>query len=205
MEVSVALVLLGMLAATVLVVVNRAMDTVVAWQTKIRAFEVARENMEKVLAQQSVTDVVEYGTSEKYPDINWETTVESFYEPISNRLWIRAVCSAGYTDDSGQEQKIEFTHWITGPDKKQIEQILKQKLLEEEYLKELAEASGEDIEDIDLQDELSDEPRTDQDNEAEAWESIENLIGPPPAGYEHWGRAPEDVFWKTIMEKLFKK
>ncbi len=206
MEVSVALVLLGMLAATVLVVVNRAMDTVVAWQTKIRAFEVARENMEKVLAQQSVTDVVEYGTSEKYPDINWETTVESFYEPmISNRLWIRAVCSAGYMDNSGQEQKIEFTHWITGPNKKQVEQILKQKLLEEEYLKELVEASGEGIDDINLQDEqLLDKPQT-QQQEAEEWEKMGKLIGPPPAGYENWGQVPEDVFWKTIMEKFFKK
>jgi prepilin-type N-terminal cleavage/methylation domain-containing protein len=81
-EVSVALVILGMISATVLVVVNRAMDTVAAWQTKMEAFEVARENMEKVLAQSSVTDKVEYGTSEKYPDINWETTIESFYEPI---------------------------------------------------------------------------------------------------------------------------
>jgi prepilin-type N-terminal cleavage/methylation domain-containing protein len=212
MEVSVAMVLLGMIAATVLVVVNRAMDTVVAWQTKIRAFEIARENMEKVLAQQSVTDVVEYGTSEKYPDVNWETTVESFYEPISNRLWIRAVCFAGYTDDSGQEQKIEFTHWITGPDKKQIEEILKQKLLEEEYLKELAEETGEDIKDIediedieDIDEQLPDEQQPQQNNEAEAWKSIESLIGPPPAGYEHWGQAPEDVFWKTIMEKFFKK
>ena len=136
-EVSVALVILGMISATVLVVVNRAMDTVAAWQTKMEAFEVARENMEKVLAQSSVTDKVEYGTSEKYPDINWETTIESFYEPISNRLWIRAVCSAGFTDDSGEEQKIEFTHWITGPDKKQIEQILEQKVKEEKYLQEL--------------------------------------------------------------------
>jgi hypothetical protein len=198
------MILLGMIAATVLVVVNRAMDTVVAWQTKIRAFEVARENMEKVLAQQSVTDVVEYGTSEKYPDINWETTVESFYGPISNRLWIRAVCSAGYTDDSGQEQKIEFTHWITGPDKKQIEQILKQKLLEEEYLKELAEETGEDIEDIgDIDEQLSDEPQ--QDNEAEAWKSIESMIGSPPEGYEHWGQAPEKQFWEAVGRALSKK
>ncbi|MDD5011802.1 MAG: prepilin-type N-terminal cleavage/methylation domain-containing protein [Phycisphaerae bacterium] len=204
MEVSVAMVLLGMIAATVLVVVNRAMDTVVAWQTKIRAFEVARENMEKVLAQRSVTDIVEYGTSDKYPDINWETTVESFYEPISNRLWIRAVCFAGYTDDSGQEQKIEFTHWITGPDKKQIEEILKQKLLEEEYLKELAEETGEDIEDIeDIDEQLPDEPQ--QDNEAEAWKSIESMIGSPPAEYEHWGQAPEKEFWEAVGRALSKK
>ncbi|MBU1261143.1 MAG: type II secretion system GspH family protein [Planctomycetes bacterium] len=211
-EVSVALVILGMIAATVLVVVNRAMDTVVAWQTKMEAFEIARENMEKVLAQKSVTDLVEYGISEKNPDINWETTVESFYEPVSNRMWIRAVCSAGYIDDSGQEQKIEFTHWITGPNKKQVEQILQQRLREEEYFQELAESSDEQTEDTQQPDEqLSDEQQTEQDQqaeqdyEAETWKSIEKIIGPPPEGYEHWGQAPEKEFWEAVGRALSRK
>jgi prepilin-type N-terminal cleavage/methylation domain-containing protein len=204
-EVSVALVIFGMIAATVLVVVNRAMDTVVAWQTKMEAFEVARENMEKVLTQKSVTDIVEYGTSEKNPGINWETTVESFYEPISNRLWIRAVCSAGYIDGSGEEQKIEFTHWITGPDKEQIKQILEQKLREEEYLQSLAEPSEEQTVDTQQPDEqLPDEQQTGQNDEAETWKSIEKIIGPPPEGYEHWGQVPEQQFWEAMGRALSK-
>ena len=210
-EVSVALVILGMIAATVLVVVNRAMDTVVAWQTKMEAFEVARENMEKVLAQKSVTDTVEYGTSEKNPGINWETTVESFYEPVSNRMWIRAVCSAAYIDDSGEEQKIELTHWITGPNKKQVEQILEQKLIEEEYRQTLGESSGEQTEDTQQPDEqLSDEQQMEQDqqagqnDEAQTWKEMGKLIGPPPEGYEHWGQVPEQQFWKAVGEALSK-
>jgi len=210
-EVSVALVILGMIAATILVVVNRAMDTVVAWQTKMEAFEVARENMEKVLAQKSVTDTVEYGTSEKNPDINWETTVESFYEPVSNRMWIRAVCSAAYIDDSGEEQKIELTHWITEPNKKQVEQILEQKLIEEEYRQTLGESSGEQTEDAQQPDEqLSDEQQMEQDqqagqnDEAQTWKEMEKLIGPPPEGYEHWGQVPEQQFWKAVGEALSK-
>ncbi|GEM_PF-1701401 len=203
-EVSVALVILGMIAATVLVVVNRAIDTVVVWQTKMEAFEVARENMEKLLTKGSVSDVVEYGTSEKYPGINWETTVESFYEPVSNRLWIRAVCSAEFTDDSGQEQKIEFANWITGPNKEQIKQILEQKLIEEQYRLALAESSGDQTEDIQQPDEqLPDEQPTEQE-EAQTWKEMEKVIGPPPAGYEHWGQIPEEKFLKALQEALSK-
>lgn len=203
-EVSVALVILGMIAATVLVVVNRAIDTVVAWQTKMEAFEVARENMEKLLMKGSVSDVVEYGTSEKYPGINWETTVESFYEPVSNRLWIRAVCSAEFTDDSGEEQKVEFTNWITGPNKEQIKQILEQKLKEEEYRQALAESSGEQTEGTEQpESQLPDEQPTEQ-QEAQTWKEMEKLVGPPPAGYEHWGQVPEAQLWEAMGKALSK-
>ena len=125
MEVSVALVILGMIAATVLVVINRAIDTVVAWQTKMEAFDVARENMEKLLMKNCVSDGVENGISDTNPDINWETTIESFYEPISNRMWARAVCTSKYKDNEGQEQKIELTQWITSVSKEQVKDILK--------------------------------------------------------------------------------
>jgi hypothetical protein len=122
---------------------------------------------------------------------------------------IRAVCSAGFTDDSGEEQKIEFTHWITGPDKKQIEQILEQKVKEEKYLQELAESSGEQPADVQQSDEqLSDEQQTEQDQQAgqndkaQTWKEMGKLIGPPPEGYEHWGQVPEQQFWKAVGESL---
>jgi prepilin-type N-terminal cleavage/methylation domain-containing protein len=132
-EVSVAMIILGMIAATVLVIINRAVDTVVVWQTKMQAFEIIRENMEKVLAKKSVSDMLEYGTSETNPDITWETTVESFYEPVTNKMWIRAVCSAEFPDPNGQPQKIELTQWLTGLSEAQIKQILEQKRKLGEY------------------------------------------------------------------------
>jgi prepilin-type N-terminal cleavage/methylation domain-containing protein len=219
-EVTAALIILGMITATVLVVANRAIDTVVLWQTKMEAFEIARENMEKILAGSAVTDMVEYGTSERNPDINWETTVESFYEPITENMWIRAICSAGFIDAGGQEQKVEFTHWIASLNQKQIERILEQKLREEAYYMAMteAEAADESLQEADQQtdqqQQVDQEPQVEtdsqteqerQDTDAQSWKDIEKLIGSPPEGYEHWGQVPKDEFWKVLMERLFKK
>ncbi|MFA6176051.1 MAG: type II secretion system protein [Phycisphaerae bacterium] len=142
-EVSVALIILGMLAATVLVIINKAVDTVVVWQTKMEAFEIIRENMEQLLAKSSVSDMLEYGTSETNPDITWETTVESFYEPITNKMWVRAVCSAEFPDPNGEQQKIELTQWLTGLSQKQIMQILEQKQKLAEYEAQFGDANGD--------------------------------------------------------------
>jgi len=197
-EVTVALIILGMITATVLVVVNRAIDTVVLWQTKMQAFDVARENMEKILGQSAVSDSVEYGISEENPDITWETTVESFYEPITNNMWVRAVCSAEFTDDNGEEQKIELTHWLTSLSKEQVLQILEQKQREEEYYEAMAENAGQEPQD------QQQTEQSQQEEEAVTWKEIESWLGPPPEGYQHWGKVPEEQFWKAVMENLFK-
>ena len=142
-EVSVALIILGMIASTVLVIINRAIDTVVVWQMKMEAFEIIRENMEQLLTKSSVSDMLEYGTSETNPDITWETTVESFYEPITNKMWVRAICSAEFPDPNGQPEKIELTQWLTGLNQQQIKQILAQKQKLAEYEATLYDANGE--------------------------------------------------------------
>ena len=141
-EVSAALIILGMIVATVLVIINKAVDTVIVWQTKMQAFEIARENMEQILAKSSVSDMVEYGTSETNPDITWETTVESFYEPITSRMWIRAVCSAEFPDPNGEQQKIELTQWLTGLNQKQIMMILEQNKKLAEYQATLGDVNN---------------------------------------------------------------
>jgi hypothetical protein len=89
------------------------------------AFEVARENMEKLLASETVSEISEYGESEKYPEIQWQTTVETFYEPLTSRIWFQAICSTQYTDTEGEEQTIELTHWLTEVSKAQLMQMIK--------------------------------------------------------------------------------
>jgi len=153
-EVTVALIVFGMIAATVLVVINKAIETVVLWQTKMQAFEITRENMEKILAQSSVTDFVEYGMSETNPDITWETTVSSFYEPLTNQMWMRAVCTAQFVDSEGEEQKIELTHWLTSLNKEQIRQILEQKQRENEYQAAMGTLLNESSESVGQQGQL---------------------------------------------------
>ncbi len=203
-EVTAALIILGMITATVLVVANRAIDTVVLWQTKIEAFEIARENMEKVLASSSVTDMVEYGVSERNPDINWETTVESFYEPMTENMWIRAICSAGFIDASGEEQEIELVHWISSVSKKQIEQILEQQERQDAYYMTMMAASGSGASGLpqdlgsqgDMDPQTDPDPQSDQDpqpqqDQPEVGKPWDELIGLPP-----------EQFWKKVMEIL---
>ncbi|MDD5135365.1 MAG: type II secretion system protein [Phycisphaerae bacterium] len=203
-EVSVALVILGMIAATVLVVINKAVDTVIFWQTKMQAFEIARENMEQLLSKPAVTDSLEYGTSQTNPDINWETMVESFYEPVTSRMWVRAVCSAEFTDAEGQPQKVELTQWLTGLNQYQIMKIIAQQKKLEQYQMSLGDFLDK------LNNEMTDDAAQQNDigesaSDIEAWKELESSIGPPPESYESWEQVPEDQFWKAVGESFQKK
>jgi hypothetical protein len=113
----------------------------------MQAFEVARDNMETLLSKDSVEEMVEYGSSDKYPEIQWQTTVEMFYEPVMEQMqiWVRAICSAEYTDTAGEVQTIELTHWLTGLTKEQLIQMIKDEQRDKERL---AEEVIETIEDV---------------------------------------------------------
>ena len=89
-----ALIILALVSSSVLVVVNRCIASVTDLQMQMQAFDVARENMEKLLAKDVVHEMSEYGSSDRYPEIQWSTAVETFYEPLTMRMWIQAVCSA---------------------------------------------------------------------------------------------------------------
>lgn len=139
-----AVAILGLTCSSVLVVIERCAASAAESALRMRAFEVARENMEKLLASSVVKESVEYGQSERYPDIEWQTVVETFYEPITARMWIRGVCSAQYIDSDDQEQTVELTHWLTDLTKEQLLQIEK---LNEDELEELAAELIETLED----------------------------------------------------------
>lgn len=132
-EVSVALVILAIIISSVLVIMNRCIDSVIDSRLKIEAFELARENMEKLLASSSVKEQVDFGISETNPDMKWETDIENFYEPTTKRMWIKAVCSASYSDSKDEEQKVELQHWLTSLSKKQMLQILEQDARKKAY------------------------------------------------------------------------
>src|SRR4030042_1740904 len=80
-ETATALIILALISSSVLVVVNRCMASAADLEMRMRAFEVARDNMETLLSKDSIGEMVEYGISVKYPEIQWQTTVEIFYEP----------------------------------------------------------------------------------------------------------------------------
>ncbi|HIJ52694.1 MAG TPA: type II secretion system protein [Planctomycetes bacterium] len=133
-EVVAALVILAFVSSSVLVVFNRYMASAADSMLRMQAFEVARANMEELLTLDSVAESVEYGYSERYPDIEWQTAVETFYEPLTSRMWIQAICSTEYTDSENEVQTVELTHWLTDVTKSQLLQILEQQQDEIEQL-----------------------------------------------------------------------
>ncbi len=113
MEVVAALTILVFVTISILAVYDRCMVAAADSTLKMQAFEVARENMENLLTMDTVELKVENGQSELYPDILWQTTIESFYEPLTSRTWLQATCAVNYIDTSGNEQTIELKHWLT--------------------------------------------------------------------------------------------
>ena len=123
-EIVIALAILALISSSVLVVIGRCAASAADSELRMQALEVARENMEALLAADSVKETIDYGQSDKYPEIEWQTVVETFYEPITARMWIRGVCSAEYNDTEGELQTVELTHWLTDLTREQLLQIM---------------------------------------------------------------------------------
>ena len=143
-EVMAALVILGFFSSSILVVMNRCMAWAATSAIRMQAFEVARENMEALLSLGSVEEMSEYGDSEKYPGIKWQTDVETFYEPVTSRMWVRGLCSAEYEDAEGQIQTIELEHWLTNVSKEQLLQLMEAEAAEKNKLAGMLIGSIED-------------------------------------------------------------
>lgn len=133
-EVSAALIILAIVSSGVIMVIDRCAASGTNSIRRMQAFEVARENMEKLLTRDSLKETVEYGDSELYPAIKWETTVETFYEPITARMWVQGVCAARFEDTEGQEQTVELSHWLTDVSKDQLLKMMNEQDSEEDLL-----------------------------------------------------------------------
>ncbi len=136
LEVVVALGVLATICSAVLVVMNRCIAATIDSRTKMEAFKIVRENMEKILGADSVTLTAEMGVSQTNPDIEWQTVVETFNEPVGAGMWLQAVCSATYTDSAAQKQTIELVHWLTDLSRRDQQLIQKQRERELEYLEQ---------------------------------------------------------------------
>ena len=148
-EVIAAMMLLAIIAATLVTVINRSMLSTMDAELKAEAFNLARENMEMLLAADSIEETVEYSESEKIVGVECETIVEPFFEPLTSRMWISAVCKSSYTDSNDQPQQIELTNWITSVPKKMMLEILEQQQLEAESDKRVDEFDETDSEQLD--------------------------------------------------------
>ena len=196
MEAIFATAILALICSSVLVVINRCVASAADSTIRMQAFSVARENMEKLLTSQSTKETVEYGNSEIYPQIQWETTVETFYEPITNRMWVQANCSAEYPDTSGETQKIELTSWLTDLTKKQLIEIAKEIAKKKEYLAKHPEVEASEL-DEPMQPDQPDEPEPDEPepDEPEPDEPEPEIESPPDADYPNF----ESMTMEEIM------
>ena len=129
-----AVTLLAFIGISVWVVLERCTASAADATQRMRAFEIARENMEKILGLDSVQETTEYGTSEKFPDIRWQTTIESFYESATSQMWVRAVCSAEYTDTTGEPKNVELTNWLTRLSNTQMKQLAEKSELQKQQI-----------------------------------------------------------------------
>ncbi|MHC4658236.1 MAG: type IV pilus modification PilV family protein [Planctomycetota bacterium] len=148
-EVVAALVILAFVGSSMLVVISRCMASAADSVLRTQAFEVARDNMEELLASNAAKEMTEYGISDKYPEIAWQTVVETFYEPVTSRMWVQAICSAEYINATDETQTVELTHWLTNLTKEQLLKIMekkqeqKRRLVESGQIMEGAEVAAE--------------------------------------------------------------
>ena len=124
-ETAAALVILSLICGSIIAVFDGLAISAANSALRMQAFEVAEDNMEKLLASSSVNENIEYGYSERYPAIEWQRTVETFFEPTTNRLWTRGICTASYTDAAGKQQKVELTNWLTDLTQQQVLELMK--------------------------------------------------------------------------------
>ncbi|HDS84260.1 MAG TPA: type II secretion system protein [Phycisphaerales bacterium] len=144
-EVAVTIVIVVLMTGTAMTILDRIVGALMDMRLQNAAFETARQNMESLLSLNNVKDTVEYGVSEIHPEIQWQVVIEPFHEPINNAMWVRAICSAGYTDSKGDYQEVELEHWLTNLPGAVVRQILQQQRAEEEYLSLLSgTAAGRD-------------------------------------------------------------
>jgi prepilin-type N-terminal cleavage/methylation domain-containing protein len=137
-EVVAAATIIGIIISSVLVVFIRCSSAVRDSARQMQALDVARENMETLLGAETLPEQVVYGYSDKYPAIQWTNRVETFYEPVAEKMWLRAVCSAQYEDSNGEIKTVEFTHWLTKLNEKQVQQLREAR----ETLENLADLLG---------------------------------------------------------------
>ena len=127
MEVVMAVMIIGVIITSIMTVMNQCIAAAIDSRTNMQAFEIVRNNMETLLAENKLAEKIEFGISEANPDIQWETLIETFTEPITNSMWLQAACSATYTDQNGEFQTVELKHWLS-----EVSPALQKKLKDQE-------------------------------------------------------------------------
>jgi prepilin-type N-terminal cleavage/methylation domain-containing protein len=143
LEVLTAVAILGLTCSSVLIVIDRCISSASDSAQRLEAFEIARENLERILVADSVEESVDFGTSDKYPGISWQTAIEGFPEPVAGQMWVRAVSSVQYTDSTGEMRTVELVHWLTPLTDQQAGLLVDQQELEQLGVEQLIQTDQE--------------------------------------------------------------
>lgn len=142
-EIVTSLVVLALIVSGSLVVINNCLESSADMRLRMAAFSLARENMERLLAAGALPESIEYGDSNSVVGVTWETRVEPFYDPHTNRMWLRGVSSASWYDAAAQLKTIEFTHWLTDLSSEDTAKILRREQAQQMALDEQALAEAD--------------------------------------------------------------
>ncbi len=121
-----AVLVIGFVVSSVMVIMANSISSLADLKLRTEAFEIARDNLEQILASDNVTEVSDSGTSDINPEIEWETSIKADQASSTDAtIWVKAKSSASYTDSKGELQTVEFEQWITSLNKTQAKQIQK--------------------------------------------------------------------------------
>lgn len=161
-----ALAIVGFVCGSVIIVINNSIDAISDQTSRLRAIEVARENMESLGSQEVLQESSITGISEIYPEIEWTTTVEAVNFPGESKLWLRAFCSANFYNTDNELEEVSFENWLTPLSAQQQKLVMEDRKKEEDYLEQLEQMQQE--EESQEQDEISQDDKPNQDEQQES-------------------------------------
>jgi type II secretory pathway pseudopilin PulG len=170
-----AMVIVGFICGTVLIVINNCIDSISDQQSTLRAVDVARENLEQLLGQNNLSEFSETGISELYPEIEWVRGIEVTQFQGTSDLWMKAFSSANYYNTDNELEEVEFVNWLAPLTAAQKNQVLKDRQKEDEYLEEMQMQELEELEESEDENQDDDGSFDDDDTSVELDEEMEAL------------------------------
>lgn len=186
-----AVVVLGIILSSVMIVIDNCISSTINLTLKQKAFEVARENIEQIISRDQVQEEIETGVSDRYPEIEWENAIRAD-KVADSEMWVKVTCKAMYLDSEEEPREVELVHWLTKLSKQQMQQVMRDRQLAQEQSGEI----GTELEEQPKEEEV--EPEEEKSPEEELANKIDDM----------WNRAqndPEysvDAFWKDVFALL---
>lgn len=142
-EAMAALLVMGIVVSGVVVTITNCLDSMIDMRLENSAVDLARENMEYILAKNDAFEFYDSGVDEYNPDLDWETGFEVSTYPNTSDMWVRAFSNAGYYCTDGEYKTVEFESWIVRLTDEQQQQYQDQVEEEQQMLEDVADAVSE--------------------------------------------------------------